>query len=326
MQWQTKPNLPWEPALSPPSPHSRVKLSRPPSQTWCVSHHVRMQQSILWQNDHSKSSLSSQSLTSRTGGPPLSSLTSQIQTVLSSDPETTCVPSCENATDNMSSEWPLCTHFYVSHLCIPNSDWVVPQTRCHMYPILWKCSIGHCMNDPWVQVLPIHRSIPNLDQGIHWARSDACSIMWECNRWYPTQMTLWYILYLICCCIPYTHCGVIWPRARLAQNVSSTPLRIALIKDSYSLWRTLLKHIENNDPVNLDILVNDAFDKVYNERVELLRMRVEIGHVRIAHQNLVYCWLYLRVWLRNHGGDDMLASRNADRERERERERERDQL
>ena len=63
---------------------------------------------------------------------------------------------------------------------------------------------------------------------------------------------------------------------------------MALIKDSYSLRRTFLKRIYNNDLVNIDILVNDAFDKIYDERVELLRKRVEIGHVRIALQNLAY--------------------------------------
>ena len=72
------------------------------------------------------------------------------------------------------------------------------------------------------------------------------------------------------------------------RGTSKTPSRMALIND-WTIHDEEHSGINNDCLVNLDILVNGAFDRVDDEGAKLLRKRVETGHVRIVCQNLAYC-------------------------------------
>jgi hypothetical protein len=109
---QTSPNLcgPSAQPLPCPSSHSKFGLFCRMIQRRLGCRPARMRQR-------------SPNLCGPSAQPPTSPVVAfQIRTVLSYDPETTRLPSCENATEVTKSVWPFSSASYLARRRIPNSD------------------------------------------------------------------------------------------------------------------------------------------------------------------------------------------------------------
>jgi hypothetical protein len=118
-------------------------------------------------------------------------VTFQIRTVLSADPETTRLPSCENATDITESVWP-----FSSASTLPVVTFQIRTVLSSDPETTWLPSCEECDRRHPICValqLSLHlarRHIPNSDRFVVRSRDDSAAILRECDRHHPICVAL----------------------------------------------------------------------------------------------------------------------------------------
>jgi len=127
----------------------------------------------------------------------LSVLAFQIRIVLSKEPDTTCLPSWENATDQTISKWPssvtpVDTFNIWTELAPEDTSRLPPEEEATQF------------TKPECQYMLYHprACVPHMACVVPRHRYDSGSIRGECSREYSTPMTLMYAIYIFTTCIP----------------------------------------------------------------------------------------------------------------------------